>query len=379
MKENSAYRWIVLLVLVAACKQAYEPPAIKTNHNYLVVDGVINTLPDSETTIRLSRTRNLTDTIITSPETGASLQIEAKSGATYQLLPQDAGVYSIDHLSLNPNDLYRLRIVTSGGGQYLSDFVPAKQTPPIDSLSWKQNEDVTIYASTHDPSNQARYYRWDYLETWHYKAFLETNYGLGVSNGIIFFRDDTNQINNCWQTLRSTEIVLASSLRLSEDVIDRFPVAVIPKNDSKLDIRYSILVRQYALTEDAYHYWDIVRKNSQTLGTLFDAQPGQLTSNIRNLANPSEPVLGFVSACRIEEKRLFISNAELFNWKSPPLDHFCQVQSISQDPVNPLRWNYSDTSFSPWYFLSPAGIMIAKTDCIDCRRKGGTNYKPSFW
>ncbi|MGZ3845223.1 MAG: DUF4249 domain-containing protein [Flavisolibacter sp.] len=375
-------KWICLYCIVCcwfSCRQSYEPPEIKAPNRYLVVDGVINTKPDSKTTLQLSRTKNIIDTFLVSPETGAQAMIEAASGSIYALNEQAPGFYSVDHLSLAPAGTYRIRIRTSDGSEYLSDMVTPKQTPAIDSLSWKQDGDLTIYVSAHDPSGKARYYRWDYTETWQYHAFLETNYGLGVANGHIYYLDQATQIYNCWSTQNSTDIIMSNSVRLSDDVIDHFPVAVIPQYSPKPDIRYSTLVRQYALTEDAYKYWDILRKNSQAMGTLFDAQPGQLEGNLHNLSHPSEPVLGYVSACNVEEKRLFIAHLELFNWTSPVPPHACQEGAISQVPNNPFIWNYPDTSFSPWYFLSPAGIKIAKTDCLDCRRRGGTNQKPSFW
>jgi hypothetical protein len=376
-------KWICLYFVLCcwfSCRQNYEPPEIKAPNRYLVADGVINTKPDSRTTFQLSRTKNIVDTFVVSPETGAQVRIEASSGRVYALSEQTGGFYSADHLSLSPSNTYKVRIRTTDGSEYLSDIVSPKQTPAIDSLSWKQDEDLTIYVSAHDPSGNARYYRWDYTETWQYHSFLETNYGLGVRNGQMYFLDQTTQIYNCWTTQNSTDIIMSNTVRLTDDIVDHFPIAIIPKNSPKPDIRYSILARQYALTEEAYNYWDILRKNSQTMGTLFDAQPGQLTGNLHSVSHPSEPVLGYVSACNVEEKRLFIANTELFNWVSPPPPHAaCQEGEISQDPNNFFLWNYPDTSFSPWHFVSPAGIKIAKTDCLDCRRRGGTNQKPSFW
>lgn len=373
------YCIVFFLVLFVACKQAYEPPAIVAPNHYLVVDGVINTLPDSKTTIQLSRTKNLKDSFQAVPESAARVQIEAKSGAVYTLQEQNAGVYTINHLTLSAAENYRLNIRTTNGTQYFSDFVPVKQTPPIDSVTWKQDGGVTFYVNTHDPLNAARYYRWDFTETWQYRSALLGNYGLGVSNGLIFFKDTATQTNDCWSTQNSTEIILASSNRLSEDVIDHFPVNVIEKNAEKLGIRYSTLMRQYALTEDAYKYWEILQKNSQTLGTLFDAQPGQLVSNIHRADNSSEPVIGYASACAVQEKRIFVDHLQLFDWNPTPPNFYCGVDEIAQNSTNFLIWNYPDTTFGPWYFVSPAGLKIAKLDCLDCRRRGGTNQKPSFW
>lgn len=373
------YFLAAFVFLLASCKQVYEPPAIVAPNRYLVVEGVINTLADSKTTIQLSRTKNLNDTVQIIPESKADLRIESKGGAVYALPEQGAGVYTADHLTLSPSDTYRLNIRLSDGSQYLSDYVPVKKTPSVDSITWKQEGDVTLYANTHDPANAARYYRWDFTETWQYKSTLMGNFGLGVSNGLIFFKDTNTQTNYCWTTKNSTEVILSSSTRLTNDVIDHYPIAVIEKNAEKLGIRYSTLVRQYALTEDAYKYWEILQKNSQTLGTLFDAQPGQLVSNIRSVKNAAEPVLGYASACAVQQKRIFIDHLQLLDWDPKPPVFACSEMEIAQNPNNFLIWNYPDTSYAPWYFITPGIIKIARKDCLDCRRRGGTNQKPSFW
>lgn len=378
MQKQTVY-FLMFTLLLWGCKQSYEPPAIQQPNRFLVVEGVINAAPDSKTEIRLSRTRNLADSVVFNPEAAASVQIEAQGGTIIPLQEQNGSLYTADHLTLDPATQYRLRIHTRDGSQYLSDFVPVKQTPPIDSVTWKQEGDVTIYVNTHDPANQAKYYRWDFDETWQYHAFLESFFGLGVQNGRIFFRDATNQTYNCWITKPSTEILLSSSLRLNEDVIAQFPINVIPKNTERLDIRYSILVRQYALTEQAYNYWEILRKNSQTLGTLFDAQPGQLIGNIRNVANAAEPVIGYVSASTVQQQRIFIDNADLTAWKSPVPNFFCSEQTIGLNPVDPFIWDYPDTAFEPWFFASGGGLRIARRECLDCRLRGGVNQKPTFW
>lgn len=374
MKTHLRYG-LLLMMLFAACRQAYEPPVITAPNRFLVVEGVINTTPASRTTITLSRTRNLVDTIVTDPVQGALVRIESGAGIAYTLTEQTNGQYVSAQLSLNPNESYRLRI-SAGGSEYNSEYVQAKATPAIDSITWKQDKDVIIYANTHDPSNNARYYRWDFTETWQYRAFYETM--LGVSNGLIFYRDATNQVYNCWSTADATQIALGTSIRLAQDVIDHAQVTKIPQHSQKIGIRYSILVRQYALTEDAYKYWEILQKNTQQLGTLFDAQPSQLKGNIRNAANASEPVIGFVSASSVQEKRLFIDNSSLVDWTSTVDGPDCQLKDTPQNPVNYLIYNYPDTAYAPYYFVTGA-IMLAQKICLDCTRRGGTNQRPSFW
>jgi len=203
---------------------------------------------------------------------------------------------------------------------------------------------------------------------------------MGVANGLIYFRDTSNQIYNCWFINRSTDILIGSSVALTQDVVNEFPVITIPQNSKKIGVRYSILVKQYALTQEAYQYWQILKKNTEQLGSIFDVQPAQLTGNIHNLNIPDEPVVGFVSASTVEQKRLFIRNRDLTNWPSLVLTGFCDIVELPVDPPNYLIYNYTDPDYVPWYFTGMGYILVVtKRPCVDCREQGGTNAKPAFW
>jgi hypothetical protein len=366
-----------IVFLLQDCKKPYEPPAIVANNNYLVVEGFINTTPGGITTIKLSRTRNLTDTVVNIPEFGASIAIENKSGIFYLLGPRADGIYVTNPLSLGSNGEFRLNIILANGNKYVSDFVRNKQTPAIDSVSWIQNDDVDIFVSTKDPSNNSRYYKWDFTETTEYNSYVETIWK--VRNGLILLRDSAEQVHVCWRDRLNTDILLGSSAALNKDVISLKRIAKIPKDDSRLDIRYSMLLRQYTITQEAYQYWQLIQKNSEQLGTLFDLQPSQLYGNIQSVNNPNEPVVGFISAATVEQARIFINNSQLNNWKSPPANPPCGVVIISQNPIDYRIFNYSDPSFAPWYFISGGGLAIVREECLDCTLAGGVNKKPSFW
>ena len=82
------------------------------------------------------------------------------------------GIYTSPNLNLVLNQEYRLRITTSNGKEYLSDYVIAKKTPLIDSLGFRQEDKgVQVYVNAHDDSNNTRYYRWDFDETWEIKSY----------------------------------------------------------------------------------------------------------------------------------------------------------------------------------------------------------------
>ena len=380
LSKGVARQWCFLLILIAfiACKKPYEPEAIKAINDFLVVDGFINTSANGVTTIKLSRARSISDsTFDVLPEGSGNINIESSNGAFYALHQSANGVYESLPLNLSRNQTYRLNITTGNGSHYQSDLVAVKETPLIDSLSWEQKGDVTIYANTHDPLNNSRYYRWDFIETWQHTANLESL--LGVNNGRIFFRDSTNFFYNCWSDAPSTNIILGTSSALNQDVISKAPVKKLVQHDIKLGVRYSILVNQYSLTQEAYQYWEIIQKNTSNIGTLFDLQPSQLHGNIHPLTNKNEPVIGFVSAGTVQQKRLFIDHDQVTNWTIERPPHVpCDLVSIPQNGFDYLIFNYPDPRYGPYYFIT-GGIVLSKKDCFDCTLDGGTPVKPVFW
>jgi hypothetical protein len=378
-KGKVFYILLVLILTVIQCRKPYQPVLIQLNNNYLVVGGIINASPNAVTTLFLSRTVNLTDSNTNIPELNAAVEIESGRGLKYPLVQQGTpGTYSSDSLTLDNTDQFRLNIMTTDGDSFQSDFVSPKQTGPIDSLTWTQSEDVTIYLNAHDPADSSHYYWWEYTETWEYRAPLMDPYG--VSNGLIYGRAVDSQVNICYTNHSSTDLLLGTSRSLSQDVISMQPLLTIPNRDARLFYRYSIQVSQYALTQAAYQYWATIKTNSQELGTLFDPQPSQLIGNIRSLKNPGEPVVGYVSAARQQVKRIFIDYDQVTDWTYSRAGNFsCSVLTIPTDPSNFLIWNYPDTSYSPYYYAGMTELVIAKNVCLDCRVQGGTTTPPPFW
>jgi hypothetical protein len=383
MMRSKILTILTILLAVFSCKQIYTPPVLQTNPNLLVVDGFINSGAGASTTFILSRTQKIGDSLgAYTPERQAQVSILGSAGDVYALNERGNGVYSIPSLSLNHTERYQLKIITHNGSQYLSDTVSIRTSPPIDSLTWQQNDssgNVIVSVNTHDPTNNSHYYRWFFTETWEYNAPLKSELGLD-SNGNIYYAIDTFTqqylIYTCWRSDSSTDIVLGNTTALGQDRVNQQPIATIPRGNQKLTVRYSILASQYVLSPQAYQYWLILQKNSQNLGSLFDPQPSQLSGNYHCLTNPNEPVIGFLSTSSITQQRLFISNSQINNWNT--LDPGCGTRVIDQSPLGWQVWDYPDPNYAPYYFSGPT-IIIAKKTCTDCRAQGGTTTKPSFW
>jgi hypothetical protein len=367
------YLIICVVLNFGGCKEVYIPPAIAANNNFLVVDGFINDGQDS-TIVRLSRSRNLIDTVLPIPELNAQVTVEGQGSEIYPLNEVGNGEYGIDQLNLNINQLYRIRITTNTGEQYLSDFVPVKPTPPIDSINWiRQDDGVHIFVNTHDPTNNTKYYRWEYSETWEYHSEYESYFQ--YINKQIVPRDPNKHVVVCWSTQKGTNILIASSANLRQDLIYESPMLVIPQASDKISVEYSISVKQFALTKEAFEYWQNLKKSTEQVGGLFDAQPFQITGNIHSVTNPNEPVLGYISASSAESKRIFITNREVLPWFRYTT---CVLRSVSSDSSD---FYFGGEGYIPINVLPQPkpGFWGALGDCGDCTFRGGTLVKPSFW
>jgi hypothetical protein len=367
--------------------EPYSPDVIENPNQFLVVDGSIN--GTGITTVKLSRTQNITETAMPMLEAGATLLLEEEQGAQYPLQEGIAGTYTSSSLNLDLRKKYRLFIRLLSGQEYASDFVSVKPTPPIDEVGWKAlNNTLEIYVNSHDPQNNTHYYRWEYKATWAYTAAFQSSMKYDEASGKVVPRTNNDEdIYRCWKTEYSTAIKLGTSSKLSQDVIFEYPILTLPSRSEELRIKYSVLVKQYALTQEAYQYWESLRKNTESIGTLFDPLPSQLTGNVHNLKNHDEPVIGYVGASTVQEKRIFISWEELpEDWVAyyPP----CVLDSLLPEPPQTLEdlAGYFKGGFSmpvaeiypPMGFPTPIGYMVARKDCVDCRLRG-TNVKPDFW
>jgi hypothetical protein len=358
--------------MVSGCKEAYHPAVKNANTNYLVVEGNIVAGNDS-TFIHLSRTVAVSDTNKVQPETNAAVQVESDDGEIYQLQNEHNGIYDAPPMNISLNKNYRLHIFTADGKEYASDYVPVKQTPEIDSVSWKFNETngIDISVNTHDATNNTRYYRWQYTETWEHRAIDSSE--LIYTNGALRFRLPSEQIYRCWNIVTSGEIFIASTVALSSDVVFEKKLIDIPYESGKVRWYYSVLVTQYALTKEAFEYWENLKKNTEQIGSIFDPQPFAEYGNMHCLTDTTEPVVGFISSCSTSKQRLYIEYAQVHYPYTLP-----ECAAVAASP------NDIDRIFSQTYLYQPLryganGSVIGNTtECLDCLLQGGTNIKPPY-
>jgi hypothetical protein len=375
--------YISIILVAASCREHFDPPGGAPDRSYLVVDGVINS-GTGPTTIRLSRTVPLVDTNALRPERSANVRVEGDDNSFSQLYETGDGVYTNDQLVLNDNVKYRLHISTNGGRQYFTGYAATRKSPPVDNINWERRTDgVELFVNTHDPQDTTRYYRWEFDETWEFKSFYATNLyyvtnSTGSVSGVDYSTADyAAKIYTCWTSDKSNNILIGSSIKLSRDTI-HLPILFVPQDAWKFSVLYSINVRQYSPSPGGYEFLQRMKKNTENLGTLFDAQPSQLDGNIRCLEDPNEPVIGYIDVAQVQQKRVFIKRSDVAPWN---YREACEEISILNHPdsINLVKDYLYPTSPA---VISPLGVIVrffASTPvCVDCTTRG-TNQKPSYW
>jgi hypothetical protein len=367
--------------LATACLDPYNPPGDAVNYGYLVVDSFVSST-DGTGTVLLSRTKPLDskDSIIIVSNAQVSLEVE--NGGTLPFVEMNPGKYELTGASIDASTKYRLKIL-SAGKTYQSDFVPVVNTPPMDSVTWKQTDAdmVEIYVNTHDANNNTHYYRWRYDETWRYTSAFFSSFIYDMATRSVKPRPTTDDIYDCYQNHTSSGIIISSTIKLQSDIVENMILTSFPINAIRMQHLYSINVRQQALTKEQFEYFEQLKKTTENLGSLFDPQPSQITGNIHCINDPSALAIGYFSLGSVDTKRIFVSPLQVDFHKKPVVDPFyngCVQDTLLTENIP----NFSGIQLltSPVY-AGPVLIGYEKSavSCVDCRLAGGTNVKPAFW
>jgi hypothetical protein len=145
------------------------------------------------------------------------------------------------------------------------------------------------------------------------------------------------------------------------------------------------------MTAAGYNYYTLLKQNTEQLGSIFDSQPSTLTGNIHCITDPTLPVIGYITAGTVQEKRIYINNGQLpLNWAATyPYD--CEQDSAlfndprtlpkGQNTVSQLLISVPN-SFVPTEAITKMNVVIgyeySDRSCADCSLRGKTT-PPGFW
>ncbi|MFC2098351.1 DUF4249 domain-containing protein [Bacteroidota bacterium] len=373
-------------ILMGGCITPYTPE-IRESVEIMVINGLI-TDREGYQYVEVARSSAVGNDESLLPVSDCIVEVQDDRGGIFSFTEADPGIYAswMTAQDLVPGTEYKLTVTTVEGRQYHSEFEELLPCPPIDSIIWEVRdmpttdpnityEGVQFHIATDATGNYANNYRWELEETWEYHAAYSI---WGYFDGSISFGVfPSDSLRICWNTKRINDFFTYSTRNLSSNQITQFPINYISNQTDKLKIKYSLMVKQYSLTETAYELWKILEGQSKQSGELYATQPVRISGNITSLENPAETVLGFFSASSATEKRIILSPQVSF-LEAP----YCLPYGLSGDSLMDFL-----SQISPYYYpvylydeggLSPT-FDYADQACFDCRMLGGTTERPDFW
>jgi hypothetical protein len=368
---------IIILFLAAtaiSCISQFTPEIVSQN-DYLTVNGLV-TDENRCYSIILGISHPLDETAAEKPAVKASVYVRDDLGNSYYFREKSPGKYTSDSTVFTgqPERSYVLSIEYNGK-QYISSLCALQAAPPIDSLGFEvidreinvsgEKEKVTrVNLSTLDREGRCHYFRWSFEETW--EMHLPFNYL-------------TQEKRYCWKTEVSHNILIANTEALSEDRITDLTLTTFNNSTDRGQFRYSMLVRQYAVSREEYEFWDKVRTMSENTGGLYDVTPVSVTGNIQCITDPAEIVLGYFSVSGVSHKRIFIKDPLIV----PDLYTNKCVEDIIRANNTLPGLGYSVFILSVYEDLPDRGMglfwaITSDKGCTDCAYMG-SNVKPDYW
>jgi len=366
----------ILFILLTAASGCVTPfyPDISEEEQSIVIEAWVTDRNETHE-IMISWSQPVyTDVIYPPPSMVFMVSVLDDQGHEYIFRNAGGGRYLSDSTEFIATAGRKFKLHVEGAGHiYESDFVEMKTVPAIDSVyaGPEYNEfyypgestyGYQVYLDSYDPSGECRHFMWTFDETWEIRTP---------------FRYPTIINRICWKSATSADINILSTTSLTESRVTRHPITFITTETDRLIVKYSILVRQHAITEEEFTYRDNLRNTVFEAGGLYDAIPGAIKGNIRCTDDPSVAVLGFFSVAAVSEERLFIENVYT---QFPDFYAYCPIDSIPESDYDPNVYGPNVYIIGEWYEppMPPYYILSIHRECIDCAMTG-TAIKPEYW
>lgn len=397
MKRKIFYTaFLLVLLLQWSCTEAFEIETLDYE-NVLVVESTITDEMKPQI-VKLSRTSALENSEIMT-ENNATVTVSGSNGESFSFSQDfETGFYvSNQAFRTQPNVSYTLTVVSNTGKRYISSAVNLPPVVEIGELYAEaitnptENKDgVQVLVNTTDPTGSSKYFRYEYEETYKIVAPNITRYYVEVVNFDPEYETYEVELTPripeeiCYSSEISTGITQASTTEFNENRVFRFPVRYLSKIDSKIQTRYSILVKQYVQSVEAYTFYKIIKDLGNIQSLLSQGQPGYVTGNMVSEVDPEEKVLGFFEASSMTSKRIYF-NYEDFGLVKPPYFVDCEILQLdyyntSMD-YNQRQYLYDYLVYDDYQVLTANSRLIyriVQPECSVCT-SFSSNVEPDFW
>lgn len=389
----------IVLFIVYSCVEPFSGVHGKYK-NLLVVDGQITNEEGACEVKLMYSVSDINEEVI--PVDSANVLIYDNNGNIFNFIETSPGKYGCidEHFKGQIGNTYVLQINTKDGKEYCSAPCLLNVPSIIDHVYylpddyWSEFEAVrlkgiSIFVDGSVVNKDSNYVRWTYDEDWKFEVPYPSNQIVKDDN-TIWFIPEKNVV--CWKSDVSRDINIHSFQNQINNKIVAEKLLLIPSGETdKLSIRYSILVKQYTISKEEYEFWDQLKQSTEDIEDIFGKQPFAIKSNIKNIKDEEEPVLGYFTVAGVTSKRIYINREEVEQLGIPiesPYDacsvkpfrlggSYFSVYTMYQKLV--AKGNYSIvTGIYDETGEIILGLMLTGKECADCSKTGKVK-PPLYW
>lgn len=371
--------WILLLVC-SSCIDPFEP-VINESQEVMVIDGMVSDRPGYYE-VRVSTSSPYNNPGF-QPVDGCVVTLEDGQGNIrfYDMAGQGKYRAWLEPPFLATGKVYAVEVTTQNGTVYRSEYDTLLACPPIDSLYYFEQTSggtdpndiwngIQFYNDVRGGVVGTRNYRWRATATWEYHAPYTAQYiwhnGGSVPNIV-------DSVHACYLTETIETVYAASTQLLTENNIFQNKLHYVSDQTPSLSERYSLLLEQHSLTDQAFTYWEKIAAQSASGASLYETQPASGQGNIYRV-NSDAKVLGCFYATQIQEERIFVDKHDL-DFAAPA--YTCRLDTLNDNSTFVFDKYYYLISLQP---LGPGPAWLGGLDkCFNCTLQGGVNEIPDFW
>ncbi len=386
---------MLMALLLMACVEPFEL-SVDNFEEVLIVEATITNSTDNHT-VKISTTSVLGSSGTVAVENATVWVMEDDRMLSFS--ETSPGEYRSEiAFQAVPNADYQLFIQTDSGVTLTSEKVRLSTESSIGSVIADKiiNEDgiegMNITVNSFDPTGESRYYRYSFEETYKIVAprwsRFET-YVVSEDPVVVDIRLRPREEQVCFRTLNSSKSLLFETTNQAEDRVASLPIRFIERSDYIIAHRYSILVKQFVQTREAFEYYNTLQRLSSQENLLSQNQPGFVLGNITADQNNTK-VTGYFDIAAVGTERIFFNYDDFFDDITEPnyavgcdvfLYPLVAEDQFGNSPLVVAIENENLEFFNdnpPPRPNNQGPFVMVPTICGDCNIIG-TNVVPEFW
>lgn len=353
--------WSLIICLIfVSCVNEFDPK-LESSERRLVVEAQLTTkLGFQYVYLSYDASYNATSSIFEFDVVGARVVVKDDIGNEYPFFDDPIqnnfintrsgyNYRSVKEFKLEIGRTYQLFVETSDNKSYVSTPEKVLEVPKVArvdidfeevSLSSVQNGKYNVSINIKDKSGEPNFYKWD----WYHVTTIDYCREFRPNGSLVTFLDRCCQ--TCYEIIPCVDCLELGNDRLIDGNTFNKKIAEVPYVNFT---NYYMVINQYSVSENAYKFWNAIRQQTKNSGGLFDTVPESVRSNVRNIADENEEVLGYFTVSDLHEEIVIVD-----------------------------RNRFSPKPFIVLKFQPP--VFQVTNDCFPCEEKfNRTKTKPRGW